>query len=110
MVNYKFMLCYKVLLAAPIHEGAERVTQNIGQAAASAARCASIAARPRHGDPAGPRPMAPAYALASYDSPVDAGSVAHDCPRLVDEAVPGKAAVIDDVVIGWKTRLKSQMS
>src|SRR6185437_3121045 len=24
----------------------------------------------------------------------------HDCPRLVDEAVPGKAAVIDDVVIG----------
>src|SRR5438552_17033429 len=24
----------------------------------------------------------------------------HDCPRLVDEAVPGKAAVIDDLVIG----------
>jgi len=24
----------------------------------------------------------------------------HDCPRLVDEAVPAKAAVIDDVVIG----------
>src|SRR5205814_2368659 len=24
----------------------------------------------------------------------------HGCPRLVDEAVPGKAAVIDDVVIG----------
>jgi hypothetical protein len=24
----------------------------------------------------------------------------HDCPRQVDEAVPGKAAVIDDVVIG----------
>jgi hypothetical protein len=24
----------------------------------------------------------------------------HDCPPLVDETVPGKAAVIDDVVIG----------
>jgi len=24
----------------------------------------------------------------------------HDCPRLVDETVPGKAAVIDDVVVG----------
>ena len=24
----------------------------------------------------------------------------HDCPRLVDEPVPGKAAVIDDVVVG----------
>jgi hypothetical protein len=37
MVNYKFMSCCTVLLAAPIHEDAERVTQNIGQAAASAA-------------------------------------------------------------------------
>ena len=24
----------------------------------------------------------------------------HDCPWLVDEIVPGKAAVIDDVVVG----------
>jgi len=26
----------------------------------------------------------------------------HDCPRLLDEAVPGEAAMVDDVVVGFE--------
>jgi len=26
----------------------------------------------------------------------------HDAPRLIDEAVPGEAAVVDDVIVGFE--------
>jgi hypothetical protein len=31
-----------------------------------------------------------------------AHSEEHDAPRLIDELVPGEAAVVDDVVLGLK--------
>ena len=34
----------------------------------------------------------------------------HDPPRLVDELVPCLAAVVDEIVVGLKTRFESQLS
>ena len=39
-----------------------------------------------------------------------AQSDGHDAPELLDELVPGVAAVSDDVVVGSNTRLESQLS
>ena len=35
-----------------------------------------------------------------------AQSDGHDAPRLIDEPVPGEAAVIDDVVVGFEDAVR----
>jgi hypothetical protein len=34
----------------------------------------------------------------------------HDAPRLIDELVPGEAAVVDDVIVRFEDALDSQLS
>jgi hypothetical protein len=34
----------------------------------------------------------------------------HDAPRLIDEIVPGKAAVVDDVVIGFEDAVRVRIA